>query len=335
MNNIFIILLLICISFTSASCKKEPPIAPVQPDNPWNYKSKLDVKWYTYFYSDSAGAYMHVPHPFDNYVVFCSEMIATGNKNNSLGIGVYNKQTGEKHPLWTMDPSASLNMNISINDWLIGGKNNRYALFFSGRVLNCFDLTTGGMVWSNQIKGMPRISSFGDYVFQSNEDNSETYSKLIRYNLQNGTHDVLLTINSTNGFRAGIEPPSGWISPTGDTVLVLQNRQWNFPLSKGKIDIYAYNMTRDSVMWVVEDLTFDGHSSIFKPIVAGDRMFFQGMKSNHCINLLTGKVVWSKDYPHDSQGMVQESFARMANLYADGKLFSHSGSGSVIAYDAN
>jgi outer membrane protein assembly factor BamB len=335
MKKITTIFLLICISFTSASCKKEPPIVPIHPSNPWDYNSKLDVKWYTYFYSDTAGAYMHVPYPFDNHVVFCSRTIVVGDDNKGLGIGVYNKQTGEKHPLWTMDPSASLNMNINISDWLIGGKSNKYALFFSGNVLNCFDLSTGSMVWSNQIKGSFRISSFGDYVFQSNENNAETLSNLVCHNINDGSFRTLYTVYMTNGYTPCIEPPSGWISPTGDTVLVFQNRQWNFPLSKGKIDIYAYNMTRDSVMWVVEDLTFDGHSSIFKPIVAGDRMFFQGMKSNHCINLLTGKVVWSKEYPHDSQGMVQEGFAVSNNLYADGKLFSHSGSGSVIAYDAN
>ncbi|MDD4576804.1 MAG: hypothetical protein PHI36_10290, partial [Bacteroidales bacterium] len=62
----------------------------------------------------------------------------------------------------------------NISDWLIGGKSNKYALFFSGNVLNCFDLSTGSMVWSNQIKGSFRISSFGDYVFQSNENNAES-----------------------------------------------------------------------------------------------------------------------------------------------------------------
>jgi outer membrane protein assembly factor BamB len=330
MEKLFSTIIFVVILFISGSCKKEPLITPDQPDNPWNYHSKLDVKWYKYFYSDTTGVYMHNPYSFDNYVVFCSYLVGVGDDNKGLGIGVYNKLTGERHPLWSMDPSVSINFNRPISDWLIGGENNRYAVFFSGKLLNCYDLAAGSLVWSNQLQGSFRISSFGNYLFQSNENNDETLSNLICYNITNGNSEILYTVNKTNGYTPCIEPPSGWVSPYGDTILIFQNRQWNFSLSKGKVDIYAYNMNRDSVMWVVNDLTQDGNSSIFKPIIDGNRMFFQGMLSNHCINLLTGEVIWEKEYPDVSEG-----FAQVDNLYADGKLFAHSGSGSVIAYDAN
>jgi hypothetical protein len=91
MKNSSLFIFLISVLFLSGSCKKEPLITPDQPDNPWNYHSKLDVKWHTYFYSDSTGVYFHNPHPVDNYIVFCSEFIAMGDENKGLGIGVYNK----------------------------------------------------------------------------------------------------------------------------------------------------------------------------------------------------------------------------------------------------
>lgn len=329
MKKLISTIIFVLILFLSGSCEKEPIITPDQLDNPWDYHSKLNVKWHTYFYSDSTGVYFHNPHSFDNYVIFCSEFIGMGDENKGLGIGVYNKQTGERHPLWSMDPSVSINFNHPISDWLIGGENNRYAVFFSGKYLSCFDLTAGNLAWTNQLQGSFRISSFGNYLFQSNENNDETLSNLISYNIKNGDSEILYTVNKTNGYTPCIEPPSGWISPSGDTILIFQNRQWNFSLSKGKVDIYAYNMNQDSVMWVVEDLTQDGNSSIFKPIIDCNRMFFQGMLSNHCINLLTGQIVWEKEYD------ASEGFAQVDNLYADGKLFAHSGSGSVIAYDAN
>jgi outer membrane protein assembly factor BamB len=50
------------------------------------------------------------------------------------------------------------------------------------------------------------------------------------------------------------------------------------------------------------------------------------MKSQHCIDLVNGEIIWEHQYQN-------AGFAMVRNLYADGKLFARSGD-DVIAYDA-
>lgn len=132
----------------------------------------------------------------------------------------------------------------------------------------------------------------------------------------------------TNGYEASIEPPGVWINPMGDTILILQNRQWNFPTSDGKVDLYAYNMRTDSMLWKIDDISNDGNSSIYPPIIDGNLAYFQGMKSLHGINLLTGQLIWEHEYS-------DEGFAQVENLCVDGKLYVHSGSDVLMAFDGN
>jgi len=323
MKNILFIII-IFILFFNGSCKKEEPITPEIPPVVVT-KTNLSVKWYRYFYSDTTGSYFKNPYFFGNYVAFCSNMTVYGN--GQLGIGVFNKLTGEKHIAWNSEPGNIVLANESISDWLIGGNNNNYAVFKVSHRICCFDLNTNIQKWSllnNDF--LPRINNFGNNVFCC--DAFQTHANLYRINIETGNSVKILTINKTNGYEPSFESYSGWISPIGDTILIFQNRQWNFSASLGKIDIYAYNLSADSVLWKLENLTNDGNSSIRKPIIVGNKLLFQGMKSVHCINLLTGQIIWEQEYTN-------EGFAEVDNLYADGKLFAHSGSQSVMAFDAN
>jgi outer membrane protein assembly factor BamB len=127
--------------------------------------------------------------------------------------------------------------------------------------------------------------------------------------LKNGAFQLVISI-----FDSFI----GWEAPWGDSILVFQNRQWNFAASDGKIDIYAYNLCADTVLWVLEDLTEDGNSSIQRPCIYEDKLLFQGMRSQHCINLLSGELIWEHEY--ESGG-----FSSVPGLCADGKYFVRDG----------
>lgn len=328
MKSLTIIFVFITL-FVQASCKKDDPVVvnkQPQPENPWNYKSILNVKWYKYFYSDTSGAYFQNPYFFDNYVVFCSDMIAYGN--GKLGIGVFDKLTGAKHPMWNNEPGGIVGSTGSISNWVIGGNSNKYAIFCSTYKIYCYDLETGSLHWNISVTDLePRICSFGNYIFYIKGD-MHSYSTLLLTNIESGQSKNVLTLYKTNGYEANIEPPVVWFNPSGDTILVFQNRQWNFPASDGKIDIYAYNLSKDTIIWKLEDLTNDGNSSVRKPIINEDKFYFQGMKSVHCINLLNGQLIWEHEY-------TDEGFAQVENLFADGKLFVHSGSDAIMAFNGN
>lgn len=303
----------------SIGCKK-PPIDPPPVDNS---KTNLSVVWHNVFYSDSTLAYFHDPYFSNEYVAFCSYQIL-GGSNMLAGIGVYNKETGANHYLWDTEPGSTFNMT-GISDWKIGGENNNLAVFCNGNIIKCYDINSGTEIWLKDIHNINfRFNILGNNVYVNTE--SQTKAVLYEIDIETGSTKSLLTKYTTNGYEPSFESFAGWIAPWGDSILIFQNRQWNFGESDGKVDIYAYNLEADSILWVLEDLTEDGNSSIQKPQIFGNRLFFQGMKSQHCIDLLTGEVLWEHKYDN-------EGFADVENLYAEGILFARSGD-NLIAYDA-
>ncbi|MDD2636875.1 MAG: PQQ-binding-like beta-propeller repeat protein [Bacteroidales bacterium] len=305
----------------SIGCKK-PPIDPPPPVE--NTKTNLSVVWQNVFYSDSTAAYFHDPYFSNEYVAFCSYQLV-GVSNINAGIGVYNKETGVKHTLWNNEPGSTFNMT-GISDWKICGQNNNLAAFCNGSAVKCYDINDGSEIWSITDDFLPRINDFGPYLYCSDVSANRTNANLYRIELETGAKTRLFTAYKTNGYEPSLESYSGWISPWGDSILIFQNRQWNFPIGDGRVDIYAYNLKADTVLWIIEDISTDGNSSIQKPNIVGNCLFFQGIKSQHCIDLIGGEVVWEHQYEN-------AGFASVENLYADGKLFARS-QDNLIAYDA-
>ena len=194
---IITLILVFFFIMAQAGCKKEPVILPEPTLNPSN-QSILAVKWRKYFYSDSVGAQYRNPYFFENYVVFCSEM-PTGNTNAQLGVGVYNKLTGAKHPSWNKEPGGITPANGSISDWLIGGINNNHAVFMAYKKINCFDMESGIETWSiPSADFMPRINSWGNNMFFSNS--FTTHSDLFCANISTGVQKKLITLYKTNNY---------------------------------------------------------------------------------------------------------------------------------------
>lgn len=327
LNKMQIIVAFVLISLTifSWSCKK--PSTDNFSEPKYTSEDTLSVVWFRPFYADSAQSYfMSNPYLISNYALFCTFLpIEDGNKN---GFQVYDKSTGKKHSNWNVEPEFTFEKLQRASDWFVVGENYNLVIVTDGLSIACFDIMLGLERWNHRINNLNyRFGVFGDAVYATTD--TETKAEIIKINLESGQQNIIFTKYTENGYEQSFESILGWVSPSGDSVLVFQARQHNFSLFKGKVDVLAYNMSSDSLLWTVEDITFDGNSSVKKSSIANNKLYFQGMQSQHCIDLLTGEVVWTVNYISQNVG-----FFEADNLYVDGKLFARSQE-SIFAYDAN
>ncbi len=324
-----IIYLAIILSFLQIiACEKEPENKP-NPKPEKEQSAELSVIWENWIYDDSTGAFLYSPRFAGNYVAIFAHQPYTTN-NGKLGMVIYDRITGEPHPAWDYEPNFSGN---ATSDWEIGGENKDVVVILSGRTLYAYDINTAQELWTKYSGAdevfIPQISSFDNDLFVGVKPAGieNAWGKLVKINIITGEQKDILRIDSANGYSVLLYPPSVDIMPSGDTLLIFQNRQLNFGISDGKIDIYAYNMTADSMLWVVEDLTASGNSSVKEGIITEDNKYlFQGSKSIHCINIDNGTILWEDE-------LQNESFFQTPNLYTDGKVFMNSESGAIICYD--
>ncbi|MCK5847395.1 MAG: PQQ-binding-like beta-propeller repeat protein [Bacteroidales bacterium] len=322
MKKMTIYILLLSSLLNLFACEKPlekgevPPVA----------EAKLSVVWKNFIYDNHGGAFMYSPLFAGNYVAICTRM--PYDDAAKIGLVIYDKVTGKPHPAWNHEPD----FNESISDWDIGGANDDIAVLSASRYIYAYDINTGQEIWhktSGNNYYSTKISVFGDNLFyiESPPQVEEEWGELYMADLNTGVSKKLLKLTMEDGYAFTLYPPSVLISTAGDTILIFQKRQWNFSLSKGKVDIYAYNMRLDSVIWVVDDITKTGNSSVMEGIITDDNTYlFQGSNSIHCIDVANGIILWE-----DALGT--SSFFQTHNLYADGKVFMNSEGGDIICYD--
>lgn len=318
--------------FTGVGCKKEPidnkPPLPV--DTPYN--TKLDIKWLKWYSTDSMGSWYDDPYFYTDYVIFCTDM-PSGN-NARLGFGVFHKTTGERHPVWDQYyPDLVEGTSSDIPDWKLCGINGEIAVLTTRNRLFAWDLNTGQLKWKHYhypYFGLHKLSSIFGVPYHTYSNGSETWSKIARFNPNTGTKEDLVTIPIIDNFEARIYPVESWINPsTGDTILLFVTGGWNSPLTKGRVDAYAFNQTTNAMMWHAYDICPSGNAAIFAPVVTGNKVVIQGGQSVHCFDLTSGSLLWEHNYDPWSRG-----FSNARNIYRDGKVFVRDGK-SVLAYDIN
>jgi outer membrane protein assembly factor BamB len=127
-------------------------------------------------------------------------------------------------------------------------------------------------------------------------------STMHRFNIRTGTKEALFTISHGTDqpgrdFTPFLMMPVKWIHPSGDEILVLQNRSYGYdkigPDGKfgySKMDLMAYNLTADSILWYRYEV--DNFSSGARPAIDGDKVYFYGDRHAYCINPLNGETLW-------------------------------------------
>ncbi len=164
------------------------------------------------------------------------------------------------------------------------------------------DLHTGNTFWQDLNRNAGAyISPVGEDLYGKLQDTDFMPSTctLRRANINDPGWKNMLTLRAADhaGYSPAIFGPSLWQSSIGDSILVFQNRSWNFNTSDGRVDLYAYNLNRDTLHFRILDIEPSGNSNVLAPLIHGSRVFLLGLKNIHCVDMKTGNILWQKGFP--------------------------------------
>jgi outer membrane protein assembly factor BamB len=324
MRHYFIItyaVLLLC------SCKEEELITwdpYVYPDEPEN-----TVLWQVPLHPDTLGCLATWPKVYDNHIV-CS-----GEEGWESPVRVFMVDTGGSL-VWESD--VIFNENCSSISATVGTGSYQYENMLAmlcnadPRVI---DMQMGQVLWHYEVPGSgnhsPYMSGFGDQIFHPYADGINPYTKsmIARANIHTGVWDTIFSVNMTDGYSADLYPPGAWVNNVGDTIICFQNRQWRDPPYDGKIDLYAYNLTADSLLWMHPDIDADGNSAVFPPMESDGKVYFRGYFHLYCLDAQSGELLWTWTSPNSINDLLYTN-----TIVEDGKVFLKTTGPELFALDA-
>lgn len=190
------------------------------------------------------------------------------------------------------------------------------------------DLNSGNVIWDyNPGNGDINMSVWNDKFIHTRVvgDNPFTKSAITMSGFDTPDFDTLYYVDSVDGFSCHLYPPAFMIDDNNDTLIVFQNRQWKSPPYQGKVDLYGYNISDDTLLWKIESIDDYGSSSVFPPLIDNGNVYFKSDYSVHCINVKTGNENWVWE-------SITGSDLLLANLLiADGKLIVKTGGNELYA----
>lgn len=309
-----------CLSLLAACSKQDKPIIiedPEIPESPYDTSSKLKVLWQYPMGADTFDYKSKMPALWGNTVCFTRIDFTAGLET----LHAFDCTSGA--PKWQWEPYIGHTYLTSAaqykDHFLVSNFFEVYDL----------DITTGMVRWDTELtigsQGAPRSTFVFDQAYHArgNEIIKDTVDFLVRTPLEYARWDTVLALNAVDGYRPSFEMPTPWILPTGDTILFFQNRQWNFPASDGKIDLWAYNLSQKEPLWVQYDIDPLGNSNILPPQVFENKVYICGQQTLYCFNAFTGQRLWKKEFPNDNVMVT-------GLLFAEGKLFMKPTNGGYL-----
>ena len=67
----------------------------------------------------------------------------------------------------------------------------------------------------------------------------------------------------------------------------------------GRVDLFCWNMTADTLIWQIPEIDPYGNSSVCKPLYHDGLVYFRGFQTLHAVNVETGEQVWMHEFPGD------------------------------------
>ncbi len=217
--------------------------------------------------------------------------------SSSFYIAAYKRTSGELKWRYSNDLGSVRSFELYENK-IIGQKWNTV---FS------IDANTGTEISNHTIDIGKPSTSYGYLLDQHyytsirNGKNSEAY--LVRSNVNDleeweTVHTVFQS--ELEGNEPTIESTNKWIDPmTKNEVLVFQYRT-AFP--ELRIDLVAYNLTADSILWWHKEIDENGDSNIRQITISQGRAYFQGTSKLRCFDIASGDLVWETNYGPWNQG---------------------------------
>jgi outer membrane protein assembly factor BamB len=234
--------------------------------------------------------------------IYYKDMIIIGHPSFSGGYWVYsyNALTGDSIWQTKIENTGAFCPLDDEGTFLYKDK----VVFSDGHRFFVIDAYNGEILWFKKIDQMRAGSCVIDDYLYKVKTPDRLSSSLYRYDINSGAEEKLFTINCTeygSNYSPCLNLPVKWIHPNGNEILIMQNRTFGwFVNNEPKMDILAWDLTADSMLWYVDSL--DGYSSMSRPAIDGDKVFFYGYVHAYCIDAATGKTLWSHVDPTDDDG---------------------------------
>lgn len=281
---------IICLLFIMG-CKQEEVITLPPYDYPDEGPEVAPVLWQVNLSIDTAASGSMIPVVYQDKV-FCSAAPAFEPSKyffvNSDGIKYWVSDDAFEADCST--PPKPPNMSVyAYNDLLA---------FLCNSDPRVIDLNTGEIIWHYEVPGADHgqfMSGFGDKIFHTHVDGVNPYnnSTLVMGDILTGTWDTVFYTEMIDGYSVDLHPPGTVIQDNGDTIVVFHNRMWLPATLDERSDLYAYNMTADTLMWHLEDVDPAGGSTVWSPQIYDGKVYFQGLYSIMCFALETGNIIWT------------------------------------------
>ena len=203
------------------------------------------------------------------------------------------KKTG--HILWTFsDPNVDYFADIHFHEPTQTVIAQRW-----GRIV-ALNGTSGQVLSNSHVGSFSRIGTYGkllgEYYYVPVKSPDKTEGGAIRSHvsdLQNWKWAYKMHIDSMDGIEPDADSFNHWYDPqSGDEILVLQHRM-AFPIRR--IDLLAYNLTADSILWWHKDVDPNGNSNIQQINIFDDKVVFFSARLVHCVDLPSGDILWQSN----------------------------------------
>ena len=310
-------------------CKTNEPIVDSEPSS----KNPLELIWKTVLTNDTSLCSSIYPILYDGLIVI------SGEKFGSPEADVLKVVNSDGDEIWNTEVSGGICNSFNESD---GSGNYVYQgmfLYMCSGVPSSLNMYTGNVIWelTDGTNTGNNLSSYGESLFYSvryAQTGPSKYdsSKLYIVNVLSGDSRDFYRVGKTNGQNPNLYPPEVNINEYGDTILYFQNRQWNMDSSwlGGKVDLYAYNLTKDSLEWLVESIDPYGNSSTCRPFYHDDKIYFRCFRSLHCLDANTGESLWIYEFPNYWDNL------HLGNMLIEsGILIVKSSNDAIHAFDPN
>lgn len=289
------ILSLLLLALFITSCKDNGIIpSSTTPIDTTSLDSQLKIKWQAPHNSvDTSYDFSFFPLNYKGNVLINS----TFEKDKDIFF-MRDGETGELIWQWedlnTNANSSRLGKTLYNNSLCYTANRNSYLL----------DLDIGQTIWQYSdpecLNGF--ITHLGNFFYVTRNqcyNNDRPNSTLIRTDLRSPLplwEEVYTIYKSENdGYAPSIHVPALWLHPSGDSILLFQNRQINYSNLADRIDLYAFNLSQDSLLWRRDSITPSGNSSVQPPLVHEDKIYFTGQRTISCFDALSGDLIWENE----------------------------------------
>ncbi len=298
MKQLFSTSLLLIFAIFSIACSSMEPIPPKNNPSPCLFDcddlSKLEVVWSKPINGKDYNYSNLQPFIYNSSIIFG----ATSEGSNNETIYSFDANTGSSQWNWNDYFSSASATNLTSK---IGVYNNLGVISYNYRdyVLN---LETGLTVWRYEtpagISSMPRGSLIGNWIYHPQDvegsPGSDSIAHMTRSSIENPNWEIIYTLRrDSTGSDVNFEPPSLAIATNGDSILIFQNRSYNFVNGGDRQDLIAFNLKTKSVLWKIVNIAKPNTSSVHPILVKGNTAIFFGGYTVYAINISNGSIIWT------------------------------------------